>query len=149
MHADANRILSNSIFLNGRLGIDLGGDGVTPNDLGDQDLGPNTLQNKPVLTSAKTTSTGKTVVRGKLNSTINTLFIVQLFSNASGNEGKKFIGQVAVSTDGTGNAAFTFKPTKKVAVGRKITATATDPRTAPGSVGGTSEFSAARKVVAG
>ena len=146
--ANSNLILGNSIFSNGRLGIDLGGDGVSTNDALDTDEGPNTLQNKPKLTSAKTTSTGKTVVKGKLNSTTNTTFIVQLFSNGSDNEGKKFIGQLAVSTDGSGNASFTFKPTKKVALGQKITATATDPSTVPASVGGTSEFSAARKVVA-
>ena len=49
-----NRILSNSIFSNGRLGIDLDGDGAaTPNDAGDADTGPNNLQNKPILSSAK------------------------------------------------------------------------------------------------
>ena len=48
----ANPILSNSIFSNSLLGIDLGGDGVTPNDAGDSDAGPNNLQNFPQLSSA-------------------------------------------------------------------------------------------------
>ena len=39
-----NRILSNSIHANTSLGIDLGADGVTPNDGGDGDGGPNQFQ---------------------------------------------------------------------------------------------------------
>ncbi len=57
--AAGNRILSNSIFSNGRLGIDLRGGtenaaGATANDPKDADTGPNDLQNKPVVTSAVT-----------------------------------------------------------------------------------------------
>ena len=61
-------ILRNSIFNNGPntsgsqegLGIDLtpGGPGVTPNDAGDADTGPNGYQNFPILTSVSV-ATGK------------------------------------------------------------------------------------------
>ena len=44
-------IRGNSIFGNGGLGIDLLNDGVTPNDLGDPDIGPNNLQNFPLVTT--------------------------------------------------------------------------------------------------
>ena len=64
----SNRIVSNTIFGNGRLGIDLGNDGVTWNDLGDVDTGANNLQNFPLLISA-TTFAGTTAVRGTLDST--------------------------------------------------------------------------------
>jgi titin len=138
-----NRILSNSIHSNGGLGIDLdrdppnSNDGVTTNDSGDGDTGPNNLQNFPVLSSASTTT-----IKGKLNSTPNTTFTVQFFSNPSGtDEGKKFIGQKNVFTDGSGNTSFTFK--KKVGKGQNITATATNNDV----TGGTSEYSAARKVI--
>ncbi|HEX5700918.1 MAG TPA: hypothetical protein VFX77_09735, partial [Rubrobacter sp.] len=134
-------ILRNSIFSNGQLGIDLGVDGRTLNDLGDADSGANALQNFPVLTSAKTGG-GKTTVKGKLNSRPNSGYLIQFFSNPSGtDEGKKFVGQKSVTTDGSGNAAFTFTPSSKVGVGQTITATATKNTT-----GDTSEFSDARKV---
>ncbi|MEW5924103.1 MAG: FG-GAP-like repeat-containing protein [Candidatus Zixiibacteriota bacterium] len=46
-----NTIVSNRIYLNGLLGIDLGNDGVTVNDSGDSDSGPNDLLNYPVVDS--------------------------------------------------------------------------------------------------
>jgi hypothetical protein len=134
-------IVRNSIFSNGQLGIDLGVDGRTLNDLGDADSGANDLQNFPILTSAKTGG-GKTTVKGKLNSRPNSGYLIQFFSNPSGtDEGKKFVGQKSVTTDGSGNATFTFTPSSKVGVGQTITATATKNTT-----GNTSEFSDARKV---
>jgi hypothetical protein len=138
--ATGNRVLSNSIFNNDELGIDLlGTNGPTANDPGDGDTGPNNLQNKPVLISARTSATS-TIVRGTLNSTPNNTFLIQYFSNPSGNEGKTFIGQRSVTTDGSGNVTFPFSPAQRVGVGRTVTATATGPG------GNTSEFSAARQV---
>ncbi|MGH3147723.1 MAG: CSLREA domain-containing protein [Rubrobacter sp.] len=139
--ATGNRVLSNSIYANIGLGIDLAGtDGPTPNDEDDPDTGPNYLQNKPVLTSA-TTSATRTTVRGTLNSTPNKTFLIQFFSNPSGEEGKTFRGHKNVTTDASGDATFTFTTTGKVGVGQTMTATAT-------GAGNTSEFSAPRRVVA-
>jgi len=146
-----NRILSNSIFFNGGLGIDLGDDGVTPNDPGDPDTGPNNLQNFPVLSSAELSGNALSVT-GNLNSTPSTkrkkrTFIVQFFSipgsqaDPSGfGEGKTFIGQATVRTSRTGDAPInlTFTPSQTVGAGEKITATATR-----NSTGDTSEFSGA------
>jgi hypothetical protein len=87
------------------------------------DSGPKGLQNKPVITSAKNTS-GATTVKANLNCTPAKTFTVQFFSNPSGEEGKKYIGQKLVTTDASGNASFTFKPASKVAAGQMITATA-------------------------
>jgi hypothetical protein len=133
-------ILRNSIFSSGQLGIDLGVDGRTLNDFADADSGANVLQNFPLLSSAKTEGT-KTTIKGKLNSRPNSGYLIQFFSNPSGtDEGKKFIGEKSVTTDGSGNVTFT--PSSKVGVGQQITVTATKNTTA-----NTSEFSDARKVV--
>ena len=143
--AIGNAISRNSIFSNVGLGIDLLGGvedaaGNTANDPGDVDPGPNRLQNKPVITSAKTVS-GKTTIKGTLNSGGEVSYLIQFFSNPSGSEGKKFIGQKNVTADFLGNASFTFSPATKVAAGQTITATATNLRG-----GDTSEFSAPKKV---
>jgi hypothetical protein len=75
-----NRILANSIFSNDRLGINLFGGfqdptGVTANDEGDPNIGPNGLQNFPVNTSAKSTP-GGTVITGNLNSVLDDVYEV-------------------------------------------------------------------------
>ena len=68
-------------------------------------------------------------------------YVIRFYSNPSGEEGKKFIGQKIVFANLNGNASFTFSPSASVAVGQTITATATNVRG-----GGTSEFSAPKKV---
>lgn len=139
-------ILRNSIFSNRGLGIDLGGNGRTPNDAGDTDTGPNNLQNFPLVTSAVTRGT-TTTIKGRLDSTPSREFAVRFFSNPAADEGKRFIGQIKVATDASGNTGtFTFKPTQAVRVGHTITATATDAPTNTDPGGNTSEFSAPREV---
>ncbi len=133
-----NAILKNSIFSNGALGIDLNGDGVTPNDTGDGDTNANNSQNFPVLSSAISNG-ANTAIRGTLNSTANTSFTVEFFLNtacdSSGKgEGQTFIGAMLVTTDGNGNAACNAT-LPLVPMGQFITATATDP------ANNTSEFS--------
>ncbi|MDQ5836006.1 MAG: VCBS repeat-containing protein, partial [Acidobacteriota bacterium] len=138
--ATGDRIAVNSIHDNGNIGIDLGTDGVTPNDNQDADSGQNGLQNFPVLTSA--TLFGQNIgVAGTLNSTPNRVFTLRFFSNAacdaSGNgEGASFVGSGTVKTDASGNASFSFYFENVTAAGGQLTATATDPS------GDTSEFSA-------
>jgi titin len=132
-----NRILRNSIFSNGGLGINLIGGtqntaGATANDAKDPDIGPNTLQNKPVLTSLS----GLTI-EGKLNSTPNKTFTIQFFANTSGNEAASFLGQRNVTTNANGNVNFTFTATVGPIGTQNVTATAT-------RGGNTSEFSAPR-----
>lgn len=135
-----NAILGNSIFSNTGLGIDLYPFGVTPNDPCDTDTGPNNLQNFPVLSSAAS-SPGTTSIIGTLNSTPNTSFTIQFFVNVSCDpsgygEGRRFIGQATVTTDGTCNGSFTTVLPLQTSPGHAITSTATDPN------GNTSEFSA-------
>jgi hypothetical protein len=127
-----NSVLDNSIFSNAGLGIDLNGDGTTPNDSGDPDSGPNDLQNFPVLESAEGTT-----IKGEFDSSKpNQTYRLQFFTNPSGtDEGKTFIGEKSVTLDSTGFAAFTFSASRAIPVGQNVTATATDPD------GNTSEFS--------
>jgi CSLREA domain-containing protein len=143
-------ILSNAIFANDSnegmdvLGIDLNNDGVTPNDPGDADTGPNSLQNFPKITLAQTSRRG-TIIRGKLNSTDEAPFTIQFFSSPQTDpsgfgEGETFLVEKEVTTDDEGRATFTFRSPTKVKRGQIVTATATD------SDGSTSEFSATRKV---
>jgi hypothetical protein len=102
-----NVILNNSIYSNVGLGIDLRNNGVTPNDLQDLDLGPNRIQNFPVLLSA--TRNGSTLT---VNFTLNTrpffTYRIQFFGNAAPDpsgfgQGQLFLGEITVFPDAMGN----------------------------------------------
>jgi CSLREA domain-containing protein len=136
-----NSLLGNEIFSNSSLGIDLGEDGVTPNDAQDADTGPNNRQNFPNLAALTSTSAP---VTGTLNSTPTSSFRVQFFASpecdSSGyGEGQTFLEAVEVTTDANGDASFS-----EVLEGRQpgdvITATATS--LVSGLPTDTSEFSA-------
>lgn len=129
-----NAITANSIFSNAALGIDLGGDGVTLNDAGDADTGPNELINFPVLTAA-TTTPGRLVVVGSIDTPSPETAVIELFANAAGDpsghgEGETFLG--TVTPNANGRFVATLPP---VPAGTLVTATATD------TAGSTSEFS--------
>jgi hypothetical protein len=138
--AVGNSVLSNSIFSNGELGIDLGTDGVTANEPDDPDAGANNLQNFPVITEATRPSTGPTIISGRLDSNPNQSFTIQCFMvvpDPSGHgEGQISAGQdTTVTTNANGAGSFTcssFEPEP----GQRVTATATNNAT-----GDTSEFS--------
>jgi titin len=126
--ASGLRISVNSIHDNEGLGIDLGSDGPTPNDPGDPDSGPNGLQNFPVLLSAAS-GPGGTLISGTVNSTQNGTFTVELFASASCDptgfgEGQTFLAATSVTTDGSGNGAFTVVVPSPIGLGHAITATA-------------------------
>src|SRR5262249_46496569 len=105
-----NRLLGNSIHDNTSngltpnrgLGIDLIGNGPTPNDPCDTDTGPNNLQNFPVLTGASSVG-GSTSIQGTLNSSPNRSFRIEFFSSPACDptgfgEGQTLLGSVDVST---------------------------------------------------
>ena len=131
-----NAILSNSIFSNNGLGIDLGEDAVTANDAGDGDPGTNNLQNFPVLISA---TRGSITVLGTLDSIPNNVFRLEFFASAacdlSGHgEGERFLGFLILTT-GIENTSFEVTLSATVDAGSFVTATAT------GGDDSTSEFS--------
>lgn len=140
-----NSIRGNSIFSNDGLGIDLLTDalvqGVTPNDPADSDTGANNLQNFPVITSVVSTS-NSTKIQGTLNSTPNTTFQIDFYSNSAVDssgygEGAQFFNTTSINTNANGDATINVTFPVGLPAGRAITATATDP------AGNTSEFSAA------
>jgi hypothetical protein len=145
-----NDFNANSIYSNVNLGINLNGGsengfGVTANDPGDADNGPNKLQNYPVLTFANSGM----VIQGSLNSVANKPYRIDFFSSPAADpsgfgEGQTWIGSVNVTTDATGNTTFNQDFPGSLTVGSVVTATATGTGTG-GS--GTSEFSAAITVV--
>ncbi len=134
-------IRGNSIFGNNGLGIDLDASGVSPNDLNDPDGGANNLQNFPVINTVNSNASSTTIL-GSLNSTPNTAFQIDFYSNAavdpSGHgEGALFFSTTSVTTNASGNASIDVTFPIALPSGRVISATATDPN------GNTSEFSAA------
>ena len=160
----AVQIRFNKIFANGHprstinaLGIDLAAAGVTPNDPGDTDTGPNNLQNFPELTSVAAVA-GGTRIEGTLstlNSTPEKTFLVDFYSNVAGTlrfngnpypacdasgygEGETYLGTTSVTIDASGTRSFSYTIFTSLAAGAVVTATATDPD------GNTSEFSACK-----
>jgi hypothetical protein len=128
-------ILSNMFYGNSSIDIDLNGDGPTANDVGDQDSGPNNLQNFPVIVSV-VRNPGETAVSGGLNSTAATAFTLQFFANGPPSApGQRLLGtKTGVTTNSAGDVSFQFAFPVATAADEFITATATDPN------GNTSEF---------
>ncbi len=132
-----NLITQTAIRDNFDQGIDLNGNGRTPNDPGDADLGANEGVNFPTLLTAVSDGSQTTVTGEIQNGLPNTTFVIEFYSNVScaDTQGEQFAAASgAVTTDGTGDATFTeILPGYPVNSG--ITATATD------SANNTSEFS--------
>jgi trimeric autotransporter adhesin len=143
--AGNNRFRGNEIRQNGGLGIDIGPAGVTPNDPGDGDTGPNGLQNFPILLSAG--SGGQTMtVTGTLDSTPGTyeidFFLVPTGGCDSSGYGEAHspLGRVEVAVSrGPVQFQASLPP---AAINQFVTATATrlDPNN-PTTRGSTSELS--------
>ncbi len=118
--------------------------GVTPNDPGDLDEGPNGLQNFPLLQSASRDGNGVVSVSGSLNSLPNQSYRIRVcgIANglASGHGGCDaiLVDDLVVITDSGGNVAFSVEFAADPAL-RLLTATAS--RLA-GSAEETSEFAA-------
>ena len=133
-----NALLSNLVYSNRGLGIDLNNDTfVTLNDPLDGDAGPNDLQNFPVITAIR--RVGRAVrIYGTLESTPSTKFRLEFFSNEACDpsgygEGQAFLGFALVTTNPVGFTSFNVPVS--MPQGASVTATATDP------AGSTSEFS--------
>ncbi|MCB0015641.1 MAG: right-handed parallel beta-helix repeat-containing protein, partial [Anaerolineales bacterium] len=139
-NAISNSVSSTAFFGNLALGIDLGGDGVTPNDPLDIDAGPNQLQNSPVISDVVITLVD-TTISGYLESAVEATYTVELYGNpfcdGSGyGEGYWPLGTVMVTTDGSGYGAFELVLAEPLAAGTFVSGLATD------AAGNSSEFGA-------
>lgn len=134
--------------LNGGLGIDLGGDGLTASDAGDVDDGPNGLINTPVLTSVSSAD-GRNAFRGTFESSPDTRYDFDLYRSeacdpSGSGEGEFYLGGGNATTGADGKAFFGFVATgQQYQPGDVLTVIATSPD------GDTSEFSPCLVSVAG
>jgi CSLREA domain-containing protein len=99
------QISENSISDNAGLGIDLGDDGVTPNDPGDLDVGPNDLLNHPTISSVETWG-DRSLIRYEIDapwtgSTVEFFRVGSCDPSGSG-EGDSFVVGAGTFVDGTG-----------------------------------------------
>ena len=140
-------IRENSIYGNAELGINLkpgSADGVTVNDSGDGDSGPNGLVNFPVVETA--VSDGYTIlVDISYDGKPNTLFDFDLYINDSCDASGHGEGQTHVYSDGfltgsPGGASASVSFTAPTSVGKYLVAAVTHPSE------GTSEFSACKLI---
>ena len=104
-----NAINDNQIFDNGGLGIDLGNDGVTANDSGDADTGPNNLQNFPAWGSVAI-GTNSVTLTATLNSQPNQGYSVTVYRSdrcdSSGHgEGQVELGTTTIFTGANGGGS--------------------------------------------
>ncbi|MEM9643699.1 MAG: DUF4347 domain-containing protein, partial [Planctomycetota bacterium] len=134
-------ILGNQFFGHTDLDIDLGNDGLTPNDLNDADSGPNQTVNSAVLSDA-TESGGTVTVQVNFDGAASSGFRLDVYvtdaPNASGAGGAQSlvhsITNLAVDGSGDYSQLLTFNSVS-VNVGDRLTALITD------TSGNTSEFS--------
>ena len=139
---DHNSFLSNSIYDNADLGINLGDGPNTPNHPDEQGFtlpAPNDYQNYPVLTSAVTDGSSTEVI-GTLNAAASTSYLVQFFASPTADpsgygQGELYLGSTTVTTGSDYNANIDAMLSAAVPLGWVVSATATDP------LGNTSEFS--------
>ena len=141
-----NSLQQNFIYSNGGLGLDLGDDGVTANDDGDGDSGPNSLQNFPVLKAVALREAGASIAF-ELDVVGGTRYVVDLYASNSCDvsgkgEGREWVGLVSAQSAASGKHTFRTSTYQDSIVGYQfptgtfITATATAT-----VLKGTSEFS--------
>jgi CSLREA domain-containing protein len=149
-----NAVLSNRISGNAGLGIDLGNDDITNNDLDDDattvpdadvDSGPNGLQNFPRMISADLNpSTGLTTITGEIESVPGQSYVVEVYlagtvedDDPSGHgEGPRLVGRQVVrilANDPDSAAPFTISGIEGVGADQQATATATRIDTSSGN----------------
>lgn len=141
-------LVSNRIFANGLIGIDLGENGVTANDAGDGDTGSNEFLNFPQIVSARVLSGNRLQYNLRLDAPAAASgYRIEFFANATADptgfgEGERYLGHVDV-THGGGTQSYTGTLAAQASLGLgDHVSTTTTRRTAGGTWDITSEFSA-------
>ena len=121
-------IVGNHIWDNSALGIDINGDGVTPNDANDSDSGPNDVLNHPAPTGASLTA-GTVDLAFDLDAPAGG-YRIEVFTNPNGTdpsgsgEAELLAGQASIVHPGGGSASFTVAVPG--AAGDELTLSATE-----------------------
>lgn len=141
-------IISNRIHANGMIGIDLGENGVTPNDSGDADSGANDLLNYPQIIGANVTGPSLLAYNITLDAPIAANgYRIEFFAGSTPDpsgfgQGERYLGHVDTGPMVVAQSlAGTLATLVPVAIGDAISATASR-RTADGAWDLTSEFAA-------
>lgn len=107
-------ITGNKIYENGKLGIELGSDGVTANDYLDKDTGPNYQLNYPEILSAVTDGSTISIQAQLVNGRPKDAFYFNFFASPTCDpsgygEGQFIVGGTLTEwTDANGNVTFTY-----------------------------------------
>ncbi|QDH35242.1 right-handed parallel beta-helix repeat-containing protein [Porphyrobacter sp. YT40] len=141
-------LVSNRIYANGLLGIDLADNGVTANDAGDGDSGANDLLNFPQAIRANVAGPNQLRYNVTLDAPAAASgYRIEFFANSAADatgfgEGERFLGHVDIThAGGAQSYTGTLTTLQPVAIGDVISAT-TSRRTLVGTWDMTSEFSA-------
>ena len=140
INTTGNKVSQNIMFRNAGIGIDLGGDGITENDEGDIDTGPNNLQNLPAVQQVRLSTDGGELTVGYLvdsNPEHSTYpILTEFYVESESRQGEIFLGSALYQeSDYPGvNEAVLDVSDVKITAGDKIIATATD------AANNTSEF---------
>lgn len=138
----ASALIRNAIYGNLGIGIDLGGDGVSPSDLFDVDNGANNLQNFPTI-NLRLRDQDFTWVTGSMVGIPGTTYTIDYFATdtssavalESGLQGGRFLGSQVVEVGPQGSTYFENDELPPIDESDVLTAMAMDP------FGNSSEFS--------
>lgn len=121
VHAGEDIVIARNHYTigTGGLFVDLGGDGPTPNDHLDEDSGPNTLLNSPLLVSAAVRGE-QTLLRGEYRGAANSDLSIDWYVNGS------FLTDTLVHTDENGLARLALDLGQAIELGAQISASATN-----------------------
>ncbi len=122
-----NTIRANQIYDNGGLGIDLAGDGLTENDAGDGDSGPNGLQNYPIVVAKR--ENGTTSLTLDMDTAPNTVYLFDIYTDDLNRDVFGVQGRTYLTTIASPGGATTHYHVTTAVPGshRNFSVTATDP----------------------